>query len=95
MVKPLFDRVLVQPLQVDDKSPGGLFIPDVAKEKAQRGKIVAVGTKGSVKSETGAFSFEVHVGDKVLFGKYSGNEIRLEGKDMIIMREEDILAILE
>ena len=87
-IKPLADRVLVEPIEAETKTASGIIIPDNAKEKPQKGKIVAVG-KGTKDS-----SMTVKVGDLVLYGKYSGTELKLEGKDYLIMSEKDILAIV-
>lgn len=94
-IKPLGDRVVVQPLEAENKSKGGIVIPDTAKEKPQEGKIVAVG-KGKILDSGTLQALEVKVGDKILYGKYSGNEITTkEGQELLIMREEDILAIIK
>jgi len=87
-IKPLADRVLVEPMEAETKTASGIIIPDNAKEKPQKGTVVAVG-KGT-KDE----SMTVSVGDTVLYGKYSGTELKLEGKDYLIMRENDIFAIV-
>jgi len=87
-IKPLSDRVLVEPAQAETKTASGIIIPDTAQEKPQKGTIVAVGN-GKVNEP-----LTVKVGDTVLYGKYSGTELKLEGKDYMIMRESDILAIL-
>ncbi|MBT8255437.1 MAG: co-chaperone GroES [Bacteroidia bacterium] len=87
-IQPLSDRVLVEPQEAETKTASGLFIPDSAKEKPQQGKVVAVG-KGKKDHD-----MTVKVGDKVLYGKYSGSELKLDGKDYLIMREDDILAII-
>ncbi len=92
-VRPLHDRILVRRLQEDDKTAGGIIIPDTAKEKPQRGEIVAAG-KGRVTQEGKLIPLEVRAGDKVLFGKYSGTELKLNGEELLVMREEDILGIL-
>jgi chaperonin GroES len=94
-IKPLGDRIVVKPLEAENKSKGGIVLPDTAKEKPQEAKVVAVG-KGKV-LESGALQApEVKVGDKVIFGKYSGNEfITKEGEELLILREEDILAIIK
>ncbi|MDP8292190.1 MAG: co-chaperone GroES [Candidatus Orphnella occulta] len=92
-VQPLGDRVLLQPLEAEEKTAGGIIVPDSAKEKPQEGKIVAVG-KGKVENGK-TIVMEVKVGDKVLYGKYSGTEIRVAGEDMLIVKEEDILAIIK
>ncbi|MFH0739099.1 MAG: co-chaperone GroES [Candidatus Omnitrophota bacterium] len=94
-IKPLGDRVVVKPLEAESKTKGGILLPDTAKEKPQEGKIVAVG-KGKVLENGTVQAPEVKVGDKVLYGKYSGNEITTkEGEELLIMREEDILAIIK
>ena len=87
-IKPLADRVLVEPLEAETKTASGIIIPDTAKEKPQKGSIVAVGPGTKENPVT------VNVGDSVLYGKYSGTELKLEGKDYLIMRESDILAIV-
>jgi chaperonin GroES len=92
-VKPLADRVLVEPLEAAEKTAGGLYIPDNAKEKPQRGKIIAAGP-GKTSDAGTLVKPEVKVGDIVLYGKYSGTEVQVEGKDFLIMRESDILAIV-
>ena len=91
-LKPLADRVIVRPLEAEEKTAGGLYIPDSAKEKPQQGEIVAVGPG---KVEDGKqIPMEVKVGDKVLYGKYSGTEVSTGGEDFLIMRENDIFAIV-
>jgi chaperonin GroES len=92
--RPLYDRVLVKRVQSESKSAGGLFIPESAKEKPQQAEVVAVGPGRLVKGEK-LVELTVKVGDTVLFGKYGGDEIKLDGEDMIILRESDILAIIE
>jgi chaperonin GroES len=87
-IKPLSDRVVVEPAAAETKTAGGIYIPDTAKEKPQKGTVLAVGT-GKVDEPT-----TVKVGDVVLYGKYSGTELNVEGKDLLIMRESDILAII-
>jgi chaperonin GroES len=87
-IKPLSDRVLIEPLAAEQKTASGLYIPDTAKEKPQQGKVIAVGN-GKIDEP-----LTVKVGDTVLYGKYSGTELKLEGTDYLIMREEDILAII-
>lgn len=87
-VKPLADRVLVEPAAAETKTASGLFIPDTAKEKPQKGKIIAIGTGKKDEPMT------VKVGDSVLYGKYSGTEITVEGKEYLIMRESDIFAVV-
>ena len=94
-MKPLGDRVVVKPLEAESKTKGGIVLPDTVKEKPQEGKVVAVG-KGKVLDNGTVQAPEVKVGDKVLYGKYSGNEITTkEGEELLIMREEDILAIIK
>jgi chaperonin GroES len=92
--RPLHDRVLVQRIEEQKKSKGGIIIPDTAKEKPQEGRVVAVGS-GRVLEDGSVRPVEVKKGDRILFGKYSGSEIKLDGEDHIIMREEDILAVVE
>ena len=87
-IKPLADRVLIQPLEAETKTASGIIIPDTAKEKPQKGNVVAVGPGTKENPVT------VKVGNSVLYGKYSGTELKLEGKDYLIMRESDILAIV-
>ena len=87
-IQPLSDRVLVEPQAAETKTASGLYIPDSAKEKPQQGKVVAVGNGKKDHDMT------VKVGDKVLYGKYSGSELKLDGNDYLIMREDDILAII-
>jgi chaperonin GroES len=87
-IKPLADRVLVEPLAAEQKTASGIIIPDTAKEKPQRGKVIAVG-KG-IKDEP----MELKVGDEVLYGKYAGTEITVEGKDYLMMRQSDVLAVI-
>ena len=94
-IQPLGDRVVVKPLEAEEKTKGGIVLPDTAKEKPQEGKVVAVG-KGKVLDSGTTQTVEVKVGDKVLYGKYSGTEVTTkDGDDLLIMREEDILAILK
>ena len=91
--RPLHDRVLVKRLDEDEKSPGGIIIPDTAKEKPSEGKVVAVGS--GTKSEDGKVTaLDVKKGDKFLFGKWSGTEVTVGGDDLIIMKESDILGII-
>ena len=94
-IKPLGDRIVVKPLEAENKTKGGIVLPDTAKEKPQEAKVVAVG-KGKVLDNGTVQAPEVKVGDKVLYGKYSGNEITTkEGEELLILREEDILAIIK
>jgi chaperonin GroES len=92
--RPLHDRILVKRLESEAKTKGGIIIPDTAKEKPQEALVVAVGP-GKVNDEGKVTPLEVKKGDKVLFGKYSGSEITLDGDDHLIIREEDVLAVLE
>lgn len=92
-VKPLSDRVVIEPLEAEDKTSGGIYLPDTAKEKPQMGKVVAAGP-GKVADSGQLVKLEVKVGDTVLYGKYSGTDITLEGNDYLIVRESDILAIV-
>jgi chaperonin GroES len=92
-VKPLSDRVLVEALEAAEKTAGGLYIPDNAKEKPQKGKIIAVGPGKAAENGT-LIKPEVKVGDTVLYGKYSGTEVSVDGKDYLIMRESDLLAVI-
>ncbi len=93
-IQPLGDRVLVKRLEAEEKTKGGIVLPDTAKEKPQKGEVVAVG-KGKVLESGKVEALEVQKGDKILFGKYSGNEITYKEEEYLIMREEDILAILK
>ncbi len=93
-VRPLHDRVLVKRFVEEEKSKGGIIIPDTAKEKPIQGEIIAVGT-GRVTDDGKVRPLEVKKGDKVLFGKYSGTEIKIEGEEFLMMREEDILGIIQ
>src|SRR5689334_459925 len=93
-VRPLHDRMIVQRIEEREQKVGGIIIPDSAKEKPQQGKVLAVG-KGKVKEDNSRQPLDVKEGDTILFGKYSGQEIRVDGEDYLIMREDEILAILE
>jgi chaperonin GroES len=93
-IRPLQDRVIVQRVEEEERTKGGIIIPDTAKEKPQEGKVVAVG-KGKVNDDGKLTPLDVKVGDRILFGKYSGSEIKLEGEDLLIMREDDILGVIE
>jgi chaperonin GroES len=92
-VRPLHDRILVRRVSEDEKTAGGLFIPDTAKEKPQRGEIIATGS-GRVTEDGKTLPLEVRVGDKVLFGKYAGTELKINGEELLMMREEDVLGII-
>lgn len=91
-VRPLHDRILVRRMAEEEKTAGGLFIPDTAKEKPQKGEIIATG-KGRVTEDGKVLPLEVKAGDKVLFSKYSGTELKLDGAEYLMMREEDVLGI--
>lgn len=92
--RPLHDRVLVEPLEADEKTAGGIIIPDTAKEKPQEGKIVAAGN-GTQNDKGDVRPLDVKVGDVVLYGKWSGTEVKVDGKDLVIMKESDILGVVE
>jgi len=92
-IRPLHDRILVERLEEKEEKRGGIIIPDTAKEKPQEARVIAVGT-GKVTDEGKRLTLDVKVGDKILFGKYSGSEVKVDDKDYLILREEDILAIL-
>ena len=91
--RPLHDRVLVRRVEAEEKTTGGIIIPDTAKEKPQEGEVVAVGT-GTCAEDGSVTPLDVKAGDKILFGKWSGTEVKLEGEDLIIMKESDILGIV-
>ena len=91
---PLHDRILVRRVEESETTRGGIIIPDSAKDKPQEGEVIAVG-KGKSNDEGKVFPLAVKVGDRILFGKYSGNEIKIDGEEFLIMREEDVLGILE
>ena len=92
--RPLHDRVLVRRVEAEEKTKGGIIIPDTAKEKPQEGEVVAVGA--GAKSEEGKVTpLDVKTGDKILFGKWSGTEVKIDGEDLIIMKESDILGIVD
>ena len=93
-IRPLQDRVIVKRIEEEEKSKGGIIIPDTAKEKPQEGKVAAVG-KGKMNEDGKIIPLDVKVNDRVLFGKYSGSEINIDGEEHLIMREEDILGIIE
>ncbi len=92
-IRPLHDRILVERLEEKESVRGGIIIPDTAKEKPQEGKVIAVGT-GKVTEDGKRLGLDVKVGDTILFGKYSGSDVKVDDKDYLILREEDILAIL-
>jgi chaperonin GroES len=93
-IRPLQDRVIVKRIEEEEKTKGGIIIPDTAKEKPQEGKVIAVG-KGKLNDEGKLMPLDVKVGDKILFGKYTGSEIKLNGEEHLIMREDDILGVVE
>jgi chaperonin GroES len=93
-IRPLGDRILVKRVKEEEQTKGGIIIPDTAKEKPQEGKIVAVG-KGKMTEAGKLVAPEVKAGDTILFGKYSGSEVKVDGEEHMIMREEDVLGVLE
>ncbi|MEC9408348.1 MAG: co-chaperone GroES [Abyssibacter sp.] len=93
-IRPLQDRVVVKRLEEERTSPGGIVIPDSATEKPIKGEVIAVGNGKKLESGT-VQALDVKVGDKVLFGKYSGTEVKLDGDEVVVMREDDIMAVLE
>ncbi len=93
-IRPLQDRIIVKRIEEEEKSKGGIIIPDTAKEKPQEGKVIAVG-KGKMNDDGKLTPLDVKVNDRVLFGKYSGSEINMDGEEHLIMREEDVLGIIE
>jgi chaperonin GroES len=93
-IKPLQDRIIVKRLEEEEKTKGGIIIPDTAKEKPIEGKVIAVGT-GKVKEDGTKLPLEVKVGDRVLFAKYGGTEVKIDGEEHLMMKEDDVLAIIE
>ncbi len=93
-IRPLGDRILVKRIKEEEKTKGGIIIPDTAKEKPQEGKVVAVG-KGKMTEQGKLLTPDVKAGDKILFGKYSGSEVKIGGEEHLILREDDILGVLE
>lgn len=93
-LRPLQDRIIVKRIEEEAKTAGGIFIPETAKEKPQQGEVVAVG-KGKTTEEGKTLPVDVKVGDRVLFGKYAGSEVKLDGQEYLIMREDDILGVIE
>src|ERR1700716_3034110 len=93
-VRPLHDRILIQRLDEGEKKIGGIIIPDTAKEKPQQGKVIAVGN-GKSKDDGKRIPLDVKAGDTILFGKYSGQEIKLDGEEYLIMREDEVLSVIE
>ena len=93
-IKPLHDRVVIERIDPEAKTAGGIIIPDTAQEKPQQGKVIAVG-KGKVTEDGKLLGMDVKVGDRILFGKYAGTEIKIEGKEYLMMREDDVLGVIE
>jgi chaperonin GroES len=93
-IRPLQDRIIVRRVKEEEKSRGGIFIPDTAKEKPTEGEVIAVGS-GKVLENGTVRALDVKVGDRVLFGKYNGNEVKLDGEDRLIIREDDVLGVLQ
>ena len=93
-IRPLHDRVIVKRLEEERTSPGGIVIPDSAAEKPVQGKVMAVG-KGKILEDGTVRPLDVKVGDRILFGKYSGTEVKIDGEDLVVMREDDLMAVFE
>jgi chaperonin GroES len=93
-IRPLHDRVIIKRLEEERTTPGGIVIPDSATEKPVKGKVIAVG-KGKILENGEVRPLDVKVGDHILFGKYSGTEVKVEGEDLLVMREEDVMAVIE
>ena len=93
-IRPLHDRVMVKRLEEERTSPGGIVIPDTAAEKPVQGKVIAVG-KGKILEDGKVRPVDGKVGDKILFGKYSGTEVKVDGEELVVMREEDVMAVIE
>jgi chaperonin GroES len=93
-IRPLHDRVIVKRKEEERTTPGGIVIPDTAKEKPIRGEVIAVG-KGKILENGDQRPLDVQVGDQILFGKYSGTEVKVEGEDLLVMREDDIMGVIE
>ena len=93
-IRPLHDRVIIKRLEEERTSPGGIVIPDSAAEKPVQGKVLAVG-KGKIPEDGTVRPLDVKVGDKILFGKYSGTEIKIDGEELVVMREDDLMAVFE
>lgn len=94
MLKPLGDRVVIELVETEEKTASGIVLPDTAKEKPQEGKVVAVGT-GRVLDSGERVALEVNVGDRIIFSKYAGTEVKFDGKEYLVLRESDILAVVE
>lgn len=93
-IRPLHDRVIIKRMEEERTTPGGIVIPDTAAEKPIRGEVVAVGN-GKILENGEVRALDLKVGDKVLFGKYAGTEVKVEGEDLLVMREEDVMAVIE
>ncbi len=93
-IRPLHDRVIIKRLEEERTSPGGIVIPDTATEKPIRGEVVAIG-KGKILESGDVRALDLKVGDKVLYGKYSGTEVKIDGEEYLVMREEDVMAVIE
>nr|VFK36826.1 MAG: chaperonin GroES [Candidatus Kentron sp. SD]VFK40630.1 MAG: chaperonin GroES [Candidatus Kentron sp. SD]VFK78022.1 MAG: chaperonin GroES [Candidatus Kentron sp. SD] len=93
-IRPLHDRVIIKRIEEERTSPGGIVIPDSATEKPMQGKVTAVG-KGKILEKGDIRPLDIQIGDKVLFGKYSGTEVKIDGEELLVMREEDIMAVIE
>jgi len=93
-VRPLHDRIIVERIEEEEQSSGGIIIPDTAKEKPQQGKVIAVG-KGRIEKDGKVTPLDVKAGDTVLFGKYAGQEIKIDGNEYLIVREEEVLGVIE
>jgi chaperonin GroES len=93
-IRPLQDRLLVQRTEGEEKTSGGIIIPDTAKEKPQEGMVIATG-KGKPRDDGGITPLDVSAGDRILFGKYAGTDVKLDGEDYVILREDDVLAVLD
>jgi chaperonin GroES len=93
-VRPLHDRIIIERIEETEQKVGGIIIPDTAKEKPQQGKVIAVG-KGRIEKDGKVTPLDVKAGDTVLFGKYAGQEIKIDGKELLIVREEEILGVIE
>lgn len=93
-LRPLDNRVVVEPIEAQDKTAGGIYLPDTAKEKPQIGKVIAAGP-GKLQDDGKRSPMSVEVGDEVIYGKYSGNEVEIEGKKLVILRETDLLGVVE
>ena len=93
-IRPLHDRLIVKRLEEEEKTKGGIIIPDTAKEKPIEGKVIAVG-KGKIQEDGTKIPMEVKKGDRILFAKYAGNEVKIDGEEHLIMKEDDVLAIIE